>query len=169
MPRRDAPVGRRSQDGVVVKAREFGPQELLPKVRIDGDRKAQRGDKRAEEARDELSQGELRRGEEEERRRGEEDGQFGAEDGRREDEEADGLPPADSRLLGVTTRHAALKPPSTALTANCACRNPASATSGWLNPARSTGPTNVRGTAPGKAKWSYVEESRARTSLVGVP
>lgn len=39
---------------------------------------------------------------------------------------------------------------------------------GWAIPARRTGPTKVRGTAPGKVKWSYEAESFRLMSLVGV-
>jgi hypothetical protein len=54
---------------------------------------------------------------------------------------------------------AALKRPRMALTISWACWKPTSATTGWANPASITGPMKVRGTAPGKVKWSYVLDS----------
>lgn len=55
MPRRDAPVGGRSKDGIVIKACELWPQGLLPKVRINRDGETQRGEKGGEKEGDELS------------------------------------------------------------------------------------------------------------------
>lgn len=55
MPRRDAPVGGRTQHGVVVETRELWPQGLLPKVGVNGDREAERGDEGGEKEGDELA------------------------------------------------------------------------------------------------------------------
>jgi hypothetical protein len=74
MPRRDAPVGGRPKDGIVVKARELRPQEFLPKIRINGDRETQRSEESGQKDGDELSEAEVRFGEGEKPCCGEEDG-----------------------------------------------------------------------------------------------
>lgn len=74
MPRRDPPVGRRTQHGIVVKARELWPQGLLPEVRINGDGEAERGDEGGEKEGDELAQTEVGFGESEEACCGEKNG-----------------------------------------------------------------------------------------------
>lgn len=91
VPRRDAPVGGLALDGVVVEARELGPEPHLPEVRVQRHREGEGGGKGHGEGRDEGPQGELA-GEEEVGGRGdEEDGYFGAEDGSGDGEACDGL------------------------------------------------------------------------------
>lgn len=101
VPRRDAPVGGRPQDGVVVEASELRPQRPLPKVRVDGNRERERRGEGGGEDDDELPQAKEPVYEQQEARGGEEDGELGAEDGGGEDEEGDGLAAAGVGLFGV--------------------------------------------------------------------
>lgn len=96
MPRGNAPIGGRTQHGIVVKARELWPQGLLPKVRVNGDGEAERGDEGGEKEGDELAETEVGPGESEEPCCGEKNGQFGAEDGCGEDEQGNCLATASS-------------------------------------------------------------------------
>lgn len=100
MPRRDPPLRRTPQDRIEVEPPEFRPEQLLPKVRINGHRDGQRGDEGAQTRGDDGSEGGLPDEEEVEGRRGEEEGDFGAEDGARDGEEGEGLLLADGAEAG---------------------------------------------------------------------
>lgn len=101
VPRRDAPVGGRPQNGIVVEASEFRPQRPLPKVRVDRHRECERRGEGADKDDDELPQAEEFVEEQEKASGSEEDGELGAEDGSGEDEEGDGLAAAGVGLFGV--------------------------------------------------------------------